>query len=144
MMRWRWTSIIVLVAIVVSLQACHVNHKLGAATPDRVIEQYLLALEAKDEQLIRQLVPENYIATQEIQAKISQFGGYKIQEHQFIYTKTKPTLWGAKVTGFYLDRNGNRQKFEDTISIIYQGKESWKLYQGRWYLLLGKSQVISP
>ena len=128
----------------VSLQACHVNNKLGAATPDQVIEKYLLALENKDEQLIERLVPEDRSATREIAAKIVSLGGYKIQEPKFVYTKNTPTLWRAKVTGFYLDRNGNRQKFEDTISIIYQGKESWKLYQGRWYLLLGKSQVISP
>jgi hypothetical protein len=108
------------------------------------MEQYLLALAAKDEKLIRQLVPENYVATQEIQAKISQFGGHKIQQSQFTYIKTKPTLWEAKVNGSYLDRNGIRRKFEDTILIIYQGKESWKLYQGRWYLLLGKGKIKSP
>ena len=143
MIRWRLALRTTLVATVISLQACHANQKLGAATPDRLMEQYLLALAAKDEKLIRQLVPENYIATQEIQAKISQFGGHKIQQPQFTYIKTKPTLWEAKVNGFYLDRNGIRRKFEDTISIIYQGKESWKLYQGRWYLLLGKDKMIS-
>jgi hypothetical protein len=52
-------------------------------------------------------------------------------------------LWSVTINGFYLDRNKTRQKFEDIISIAYEGKESWKLYQGRWYLLLGKSNLIS-
>jgi hypothetical protein len=144
-MRWRLAVKITLVAaIVILLPACRVKPKPGAATPDRVIEQYLLALAAKDERSIEKLVPENYVATTEIQTKIRQFGGHKIQGHQFIYTKTKPTLWGVKITGFYFDRNGRQSKFEDKITIIYQDRDSWKLYQGRWYLLLGKSQITAP
>jgi hypothetical protein len=53
-------------------------------------------------------------------------------------------LWGVKITGFYFDRNGRQSKFEDKITIIYQDRDSWKLYQGRWYLLLGKSQITAP
>jgi hypothetical protein len=142
-MRWRLTGCTILIAIIILLQACHANHQLGASTPERLIERYLVALETKDENLLRQLVPANYAATPEIKAKIGKLGGHKIQEHQFIYTKSKPTLWSVTINGFYLDRNKTRQKFEDIISIAYEGKESWKLYQGRWYLLLGKSNLIS-
>lgn len=137
-MRCRLALNIALVATIVSLQACNVHNKLGAATPDRAIERYLLALETKDESLMARLVPPNYTATKEIAAKIDRLGGHKLQERRVTYTKTKPTLWSAKIDGVYVDRHGIRKKFEDTISTIYQGTESWKLYRGRWYLLLGK------
>ncbi len=136
-MRWRLVFNIILVAIVVSLQACNAHEKLGAATPDRVVEQYLLALETKDPQLMLRLMPENS-ASSEISAKISRFGGHKIEERQLTYTKTKPTLWLAKVAGVYHDRDNIRKKFADKISIGYQGTASFKLYRGRWYLLLDK------
>jgi hypothetical protein len=122
-------------AIVFSLQACNAN-KPGAATPDRVIEQYLLALERKDENLMLQLVPENSAVSKAVKAKIGKFGGHKIQDRQIIYTKPTSILWEAKIRGFYLDRDGRPRKFDDSIEIGYQSKGQLKLYAGRWYLLL--------
>ncbi len=135
MMRWRLASNIALVATIITLQACNVQLKHGAATPDLVVEQYILALETRDYALMTKLQPQNSVS-KATAPTISRLGGHQFQDLQFTYTKTKPTLRVAKITAVYLDRKNNRHKFEDTISIIYQGTESWKLYRGRWYLSL--------
>jgi hypothetical protein len=122
-------------AIVLTIQSCTVN-KRGAPTPDRVVEQYLSALETKNERLMLELGAENYNFTKEVKAKIDKAGGYKIQDRQIIYTKPKPILWNAKIRGSYIDRNGIKQSFEDSIVLEYQNKGDLKLYAGRWYLLL--------
>jgi hypothetical protein len=126
-------------AIVFVLQSCAVE-KRGAPTPDRVVEQYLQALETKNKKLMLDLAPENSNFDREIKAKINKIGGYKIQERQIVYTKPKSFLWNAKIKGFYLDRNGVKQKIEDSIVIEYQNKGDLKSYAGRWYLLLGNSE----
>jgi hypothetical protein len=126
---------IVILAIVFLFQACNVN-KYGAATPDRVVEQYLLALEDRDENLMRRLAPEYPDISSKVKAKIVKIGGHKIQDRQIIYTKPKQILWKAKIQGFYLDRLGKPQKFNDSIVLEYQSKGELKLYAGRWYLLL--------
>jgi hypothetical protein len=135
MMRWRLASNIALVVIIITLQACNVQAKHGAATPDLVVEQYILALETKDYALMTKLQPQDSVG-KATAATLSRLGGHQFQERQVTYIKTKPTLRVAKITAAYLDRNNTRHKFEDTISIIYQGTESWKLYRGRWYLSL--------
>jgi hypothetical protein len=135
---WRSIGVVILVAIVFSLQSCgSQQHKYGAATPDRVVEQYLTALEERNDSLITRLMPEKSLATPEVKAKIDRLGGYKIQDRQIKYIKPKPSLWNAKIQGFYIDRAGVRQKFDDSIVIEYQSKGELKLYAGRWYLLLG-------
>lgn len=133
--RYRFASNIVLIAIVIALQACNADRKLGAATPDRVVEQYLLALETKDEKLMAKLQPEDDVSKDTAET-IARLGGHKLQDLQIKYTKANPALWHAKITATYLDRNNIRQTFVDTIAIIYDGKESWKLYSGRWFLAL--------
>ncbi len=138
-MRWRLEANIVVIAMLMSLQACHVHQKFGATTPDRVVDRYMSALEAKDRLSIAQLLPKGEIATTEIAAKIALLGGHQLQERHVTYTKIKPTLWLAQIDGTYIDPRGRHQKFRDTIATIYQGQESWKLYSGRWYLLLSKS-----
>jgi hypothetical protein len=126
-------------AIVLTIQSCTVNQR-GAPTPDRVVEQYLSALETKNENLMRNLVPENSNFTREIKAKIGKFGGRKIQDRQIAYTKPKSSLWNANIKGFYLDRNGIKQNFEDSIVLEYQNKGDLKSYAGNWYLLLGSRE----
>ena len=134
---WRSIFAIVLIAIVFSLQSCGAHNKHGAATPERIVEQYLVALEDRNETSILRLMPEKSLASKEIKAKIGRFGGHKIQNRQIKYTKSKPTLWIAKVEGFYINPTGIRRKFDDSIAIEYQSKGQVKLYSGRWYLLLG-------
>jgi hypothetical protein len=134
----RSILVIAILAIVFSLPACNTN-KNGAATPDRVVEQYLLALENRDENLMLQLMPEHVTFSKEIKAKIVKFGGHKIQDRQIRYTKSKPTLWNAKIGGFYENRDGIRKSLDDSIAIEYQSKGQVKLYGGRWYLLLNRS-----
>ncbi|WP_373543368.1 hypothetical protein [Chamaesiphon sp.] len=134
---WRSLKLIGLIAIVFSLQSCEAQHKRGAATPERIVEQYLLALEERNEILILQLMPEESLADKEIKAKIDKLGGHKIQDRQINYTKPTPTLWNAKMGGFYIDPTGVRKKFDDSIAVEYQNKGQVKLYRGRWYLLLG-------
>ena len=131
----RSILVIASVLIVFFVQACSVNNKRGAATPDRVIEQYLLALENKDANLMQRLAPEQAAVEKEVISIILKHGGYKIQDRQISYTKSKPSLWNAKVRGFYIDRQGIKKKFEDSIVIEYQSKGELKLYAGRWYLL---------
>ena len=135
---WRSLKSLGIIAIVFSLQSCEAQNRRGASTPERIVEQYLLALEDRNETLILQLLPEESLADKEIKAKIGKFGGYKIQGRQINYTKPTPTLWNAKMEGFYIDRSGIRRKFDDSIAIEYQSKGQVKLYRGRWYLLLGK------
>ena len=125
----------ILVAIVFSLQSCGVHNKHGAATPDRVVEQYLLALKERDLTSILRLMPEKSLATNSIKAKIERFGGHTIQNRQTTYTKPKPTLWNADIRGSYRDRFGIERQFSDSISLAYQSKGELKLYAGHWYLL---------
>lgn len=134
---WRSLKSIVLIAIVFSLQSCEAQNKRGASTPERIVEQYLLALEDRNETLMLQLMPEESLAKKGIKAKIGKFGGHKIQDRQINYIKPTPTLWNAKMEGFYIDPTGVRKKFDDSIAIEYQNKGQVKLYRGRWYLLLG-------
>jgi hypothetical protein len=133
---WRSISLLVMFAIVFYLQGCKVDNKHGAATPDRVVEQYLLALEDRDNNLMMGLAPENGVVRKKIEARMNKLGGHKIKDRQIIYVKPKPSLWKAKIQGFFIDRFGNRQKFDDSIAIEYQSKGQLKMYGGRWYLLL--------
>jgi hypothetical protein len=134
---WRSIFVIILITIVFSLQSCGAHNKHGAATPDRVVEQYLTALEERNDPLMRRLMPENSLNAKEVKAKIERLGGYKIQDRQIKYIKPKPSLWNANIHGFYVDRFGVKQKFNDSIVLEYQSKGELKLYAGRWYLLLG-------
>jgi hypothetical protein len=143
MMRWRLASNIVLVVVMIALQACNVQEKHGAATPDRVVDRYLLALETKDFGQMEMLQSPDTVGTA-AKLRIYRLGGHKLQQRQVKYIKTKPTLWLAKITATYVDRDNLRQKFEDTVAIAYEGKESWKLYSGRWYLLVEKDNTDLP
>jgi hypothetical protein len=133
---WRSISVIILIAILFALQSCGAHNKHGAATPDRVVEQYLTALEERNAPLMRRLMPENSLTTKEVKTQIERLGGYKIQDRQIKYIKLKPSLWNANIHGFYLDRFGIKQKFNDSIVLEYQSRGELKLYAGRWYLLL--------
>ena len=133
---WRSILIVMMITSIFSLQACSVS-KQGAATPDRVVEQYLVALENKDDRLMRRLVPEKSQFDRVIESKILRIGGHKIQDRQISYTKSKPTFWNAKIQGFFVDHAGTKRKFDDSIEIEYQSKGQVKLYGGRWYLLFG-------
>ena len=132
---WRSIFIIPIVILLLSLQSCGAANKNGAATPEKIVDRYLTALEDRNEEAIRRLMPEESIAAPEIAAKIAKFGGHKIQDRQVEYLKSKPILWNAKLQGFYIDRAGVRYKFDDSIAIEYQSKGQVKLYGGRWYLL---------
>jgi hypothetical protein len=132
----RSISILLMLFIVFCLPACKVESKHGAATPDRVVEQYLLALEDRNDNLMLRLVPEKAQFNRVIESKISKIGGHKIQDRQISYTKSNPTFWNAKIHGFFVDRAGIKRKFDDSIEIEYQSKGQVKLYGGRWYLLL--------
>ncbi len=133
--RQRSISIIFMLVVIFCLQACKAESKHGAATPERAIEEYMLALENKDDALLRKLAPAQAVVSREIKAKISKIGGHKIKNPQISYTKSKPTLWAARIRGFYLDRSGKRNNFDESIEIEYQSKGQVKLYGGSWYLL---------
>jgi hypothetical protein len=133
---WRSILIILILAIFCCLQGCKVDNKHGAATPDRVVEQYLLALEHRNHNLMMRLAPETAAVGKQIKARIDRLGGHEIKDRQISYVKPKPSLWNAKIHGFVVDRLGQRQVFDDSISIEYQSKGQVKLYGGRWYLLL--------
>jgi hypothetical protein len=132
----RSILVVMLIAIVVSVQSCGAPNKRGAATPDRLVEQYSIGLETKNENLILQLTPETADFTNQVKTKIRQIGGRKIQDRQIIYTKPTPFLWNASIRGIYLNRDGTKQQFEDSIVLKYQSKGELKLYAGRWYLFL--------
>lgn len=134
---WRSILTIGFGCTILSLYSCTAD-KRGGATPENVVEQYLSALESKNENSMLQLTDENLTATGEIAAKIRRVGGYKIQSRQIDYDKFTPNLWKAKIKGNYVDRQGVTKKLEDSISIQYQSKGEPKSYAGRWYLLLDK------
>lgn len=136
--KFSQRSIFVMVSIVItcSLQSCEAPNKRGAATPDRVVEQYLQALETKDEKLMLQLAPENAVPTRLIKAKIVKFGGHKIKSRKIVYDKPTPMRWNANLKGVYVNQQGKSQNFEDSIVLQYQNKDELKLYAGRWYLVL--------
>jgi len=81
-------------------------------------------------------MPEEATNAPAIAGKVAKFGGYRIQDRQINYTKSKPVLWNTSIRGFYIDRAGVKRKFDDSIAIEYQSKGQVKLYGGRWYLLL--------
>jgi hypothetical protein len=132
----RSIVVVMFIAIVISMQSCGVQNKRGAATPDRLVEQYAIGLETKNADLILQLTPENTDFTSQVKTKVSKFGGRKIQNRQVIYTKPTPFLWNASIRGIYRDRDGSNQQFEDSIELKYLSKGELKLYAGRWYLFL--------
>jgi hypothetical protein len=132
----RAILVVILVTIIFSLQSCGVHNKHGAATPDRVVEQYLTALENRNQSAMLRLLPERSLATTAIATKIDRLGGYKIQDRQIKYSKPKPSFWNANIQGFYIDQSGIKQQFNDSIVLAYQSKGELKLYAGRWYLLL--------
>ncbi|MCY7367115.1 MAG: hypothetical protein LH474_03080 [Chamaesiphon sp.] len=133
--RLRSILIVGLGCMVLSLYSCSAN-KRGAPTPEKVVEQYLTALENKSENSLLQLADKDSSQTREIAAKIRKIGGHKIQNRQIEYDKFTPNLWKAKITGNYIDRQGIAKKTEDLISIQYQSKGEPKSYAGRWYLLI--------
>jgi hypothetical protein len=135
--RWRSILVIGFGCTVLSLYSCSAN-KRGATTPEKVVEQYLSALENRSEPSILQLTDEASNQTSAIAAKILKLGGYKIQNSQIEYDKFTPNLWKAKINGNYVDRQGITKKVEDSVSIQYQSKGEPKSYAGRWYLLLDK------
>ena len=132
---WRSIVIISIVILLVSLQSCGAANKHGAATPEKIVDRYLSALENRNEDAIHRLMPEAALVAPEIAAKIAKFGGHKIRDRQVEYLKSKPILWNAKLRGSYIDRAGVKYKFDDSIAIEYQSKGQVKLYGGRWYLL---------
>ncbi|WP_295617769.1 hypothetical protein [Chamaesiphon sp. GL140_3_metabinner_50] len=136
-----WRSILIIVALAMGflLQSCGTHHqKYGAATPDRVIEQYLISLENRNETSMLRLIPEHTPAERQlVRAKIAKIGGHQVKNRQVKYTKSKPTFWNAKISGNYIDRAGIKRRFDDSIAIEYQSKGELKLYAGRWYLVLG-------
>jgi hypothetical protein len=134
LLYWRSIFIISIVILLLSLQSCGAANKNGAATPEKIVDRYLTAIEDRNEDAIRRLMPEALTAPG-IATKIAKFGGYKIQDRQVEYLKSKPSLWNAKLQGFYIDRAGVKRKFDDSIAIEYQSKGQVKLYGGRWYLL---------
>jgi hypothetical protein len=136
----RLLLVIVLVILVFSLPAC-ANPKRGAATPDRVVESYLDALEAKDRDAIIRLGVEDANFARSVNAKVDRLGGRKIKERKVSYTKPKPFLWEAKIDGVYADLNGVKKKFEDAIVLEYLSKGELKLYAGRWYLSFDRPKI---
>ena len=62
------------ITLPILLEGCNIKNSYGADTPDRVVEQYLLALEKKDEELMLKLIPRKYSAEQAVEDKIAQLG----------------------------------------------------------------------
>ncbi|WP_127087651.1 hypothetical protein [Dulcicalothrix desertica] len=145
-MRKIFVSIGLTLSVVLAIFLISFNSLVsyGADSPDQVIEQYLLALENKDEDSILKLIPREYSAKLAVEDKIVEFGGNKIQERKIIYNKIKPVYLTANVQGFYTNSNGVRKKFEDTLIISYRGGSLLELNKGRWYLKLGNGNVPAP
>ncbi|WP_145837546.1 hypothetical protein [Dulcicalothrix desertica] len=96
-MRKIFVSIGLTLSVVLAIFLISFNSLVsyGADSPDQVIEQYLLALENKDEDSILKLIPREYSAKLAVEDKIVEFGGNKIQERKIIYNKIKPVLFNG-------------------------------------------------
>jgi hypothetical protein len=131
----RWLLVIAAIGLLL-LPACtqHERHRRGAATPDRVVAQYLQAIEAKDEKAIVNLGLETTDISAPVKQRLARFDCRQINQRQITYLKSKPTLWTAKIRGTCIDTQGNNQNFSDSIVLAYQSKGEVKLYAGRWYL----------
>jgi hypothetical protein len=125
------------------LQGCDFKNRYGADTAQQVVEQYLLALENKDEKLMLKLISREYSAKEAVKDKINRLGGHKIQEYKVTYTKPKPVFLRAKVQGFYTNHDV-RKRFDDTLTIVYQGESNLGINKGRWYLVMGKGNIPTP
>jgi hypothetical protein len=132
------------IALILSFQGCSLLNHRGVDNPEKVVEQYLLALERKDEKSILQLVPQSYSADKAIKDKITRFGGRKIQERKIEYIRPKPIFIRANIKGSYIGSNGIRKNFEDILTIAYEKRSFWEFNRGRWYLLIGKGKVSTP
>ncbi|NET61244.1 MAG: hypothetical protein F6K47_35485 [Symploca sp. SIO2E6] len=137
-------GIVVCVSLATLLGACSFVDVHGADTPDQVVKQYVSGLERQEEDLILQLIPKGYTAEQAVKDKISQFGGYEIEEYNVVYNELKPVFLIANIEGRYAANNIGLEKFEDTVTIAYRGAGTLLSKKTRWYLLLGDGNVPSP
>lgn len=116
----------------------------GADTPDEVIEQYVSALESNDPEMIARLIPKGYTSDSSIEDKLSQFGGYDIEEYEVEFSELKPSFLTARLSGRYTVADEKNQNFEDTLTVAYEKSSSFQLDKGNWYLLLGDGNASPP
>lgn len=126
------------------LVGCVFGGSRGADTPEEVVEQYLSALENEDLGAIVQLIPKSYSSENAVEAKISRFGGRRIENYEVAFSELKPTFVSAKLKGHYISDSSKLQNFDDTLMIAYEASGSFQLDDGNWYLLLGDGNVSTP
>ncbi len=119
------------------LKACTspVNSSAGANTPEQVVGEYFLALERKDSKTILQLTPPEAKVQEAVSKRISQYGGFKIQDRKISFSGPKPVFLYVKLQGVYMDAANTRKDFVDNLNIQYAMTSANK---GRWYLSLDK------
>jgi hypothetical protein len=117
-----------------SLQSCSPFLKRGAATREEVVNIYLSGLEAKDEQAILMLIPEDYEADQAVKEKIERLSDRTLEQRTITYQELqKPSSVKVTIEGTYYDKpipNGRRFQSKDQIFIHAANQ--------RWYLILGE------
>jgi hypothetical protein len=120
------------------LKGCTSGHSNGAITPEQIVGEYFLALEQKDSSAILRLVPPEATVQKAVNKKISQYGGFKIQDRKISFSGSKPVFLYVKLQGVYLDSANTNKDFMDNIQIKYAAIST---NQGRWYLSLEQDQT---
>jgi hypothetical protein len=107
----------------------------GEVDPLKVVDNYLVSLEQKNRDALLRLTPSDYRSEPALQAKLARWGGQHIENRRVFRTKTQPLAVRLKIYGTY-QQNGQAQKFEDTIQLIY--RREGLLRSPRWQLAIGQ------
>jgi hypothetical protein len=122
------------------LESCTspVHNTAEANTPEQVVGEYFLALERKDSSAILRLTPPESKVQEAVNKKISQYGGFKIQDRKISFSGPKPLFLYVKLQGVYMDAANTRKDFIDDLNIKYTATSTNK---GRWYLSLEQDSI---
>ncbi len=137
----RFYIIIALLTLILAvlIASSFVPHK-GTSERFELIENYLQALENKDERSMRRLVHPNFEARAAVQGKIEQLGGNEIALQEVCYSLLKPFITVASLRGSYVDENLQTQQIQERLFLKYEPGPFYIGYKGRWYLSLGQSK----
>jgi hypothetical protein len=112
----------------------------GEASPLVLIDRYLNALEQKDANAIAAINADGYQADQAIQAKLTQWGGHKVEKREVFRTRTSTDALRLKIYGSY-QQDGKTKSFEDSVNLVYRQGGLLPTSGTRWQLAIGDLKV---
>lgn len=112
-----------------ALDACVHATRMAAAEAqvDRVIESYVVALNARDRQALGSLIPAENEATTDIEAKLAAFGGRGIRG----VSTAASYEFGDKVAKVHLSGHfEDGEKFGDELQLVREGNGEFTISMG--------------